>query len=254
MTNDSYLYSIINKYAANNISAYSYDINRLHSILRDWANGCYVDLKTSGSIAKGTATSLSSDVDYLVSLTSGCNSTLKEIFNSLHDCLYRHYSIRRQNFSIGIDLNGLKVDVAAAKKRTGNTNYHSIYVSKKDSWAQTNIQLHINEISNSGRLNEIKLLKIWRELNRLEFPSIYIEYLLINLILKYSPKNNLSNNFHHVLSELAKSQNNPLFSRLIDPANSNNILSDLITINEKNSIIASARHSINKQYWSYIVY
>jgi hypothetical protein len=254
MTADSYLINILGKYSPTSLSLYGNAISTLHSSLRTWANGCYVDLKTSGSIAKGTAISLSSDADYLVSLTHDCNGTLSQIFNSLHDHLGAYYSIRRQNVSIGINLNGLKVDVAAAKKRPGNTNFHSIYVSKKDSWAQTNIQVHINEISKSGRLNEIKLLKIWRELNHLEFPSIYIEYLLINFVLKHKAKNDLANNFFHVLSELAKNENNVLFARLVDPANSNNILSDLMTIKEKQAIVSAARKSVKEQYWGSIVY
>lgn len=254
MTADDYLSNVVAKYAASDVSNCQYYINELHSILRSWASGCYVDLKTSGSIAKGSAISLSSDVDYLVSLTHDCSNTLEEIFNSLHNRLNENYEIRRQNVSIGINLNGLKVDVAAAKKRKGNTNYHSIYVSKKNSWTQTNIQLHINDISSSGRLNEIKLLKVWRELNALEFPSIYMEYLLINIILKQRRRNDLAVNFHHVLSELAKSQGNPLFSRLIDPANSNNVLSELIEVNEKKNIIRSAQNAIHEQYWENIVY
>ena len=239
---------------ANDLSTHYHHIKELHTILKKWAGGCYIDLKTSGSVAKGTAVSLSSDVDYLVSLTHDCNETLEGIFNSLHSCLDGHYTIRRQNVSFGIVLDGLKVDVAAAKKRAGNTNYHSIYVSKSGSWAQTNIQQHINDVSSSGRLSEIKLLKVWRELNNLEFPSIYMEYLLINGILKHKQKNNLASNFHHVLSELAKNQGNPLFSRLLDPANSNNTLSDLITTNEKQRIIDAAKSSIGEQYWSSIVY
>lgn len=254
MTADNYLSSVVSKYEATNVSSYQYYINELHSILRNWASGCYVALKTSGSIAKGSAISLSSDIDYLVSLTHDCSNTLEEIFNSLHDRLNKHYEIRRQNVSIGIKLNGLKVDVAAAKERKGNTNCHSIYVSKKQSWAQTNIQLHINDISKSGRLNEIKLLKVWRELNGLEFPSIYMEYLLINIILKNRQCNNLAANFQHVLSELAKSQGNHLFSRLADPANSNNMLSDLITVQEKNNIILVAQNAVREQYWDNIVY
>jgi hypothetical protein len=254
MTNSTYLLGVIEKYTVNDLSTHCYQINKLHAILRGWADGCYIDLKTSGSVAKGTAVSLSSDIDYLVSLTQDCNETLKGIFDSLYLHLGKYYKIRRQNVSFGINLDGLKVDVAAAKKRVGNTDYHSMYVSKTDSWVQTNIQRHINDVSGSGRLSEIKLLKVWRELNDLEFPSIYMEYLLINGVLKNRQKNNLEGNFHHVLLELAKNQGNPLFSRLIDPSNSNNILSDLITTKEKNIIIAAAENAINKQYWSGIVY
>jgi len=78
-------------------------------------------------------------------------------------------------------------------------------LSKKDTRRQTNIQKHINDISNSGRTNEIKLLKIWRELNKLEFPSIYMEYLVIEILSgKSRGSGSLADNFMYVLSELAK--------------------------------------------------
>lgn len=254
MTANTYLNGILNKYHVNDITPHSYDISILHSRLKDWANSCYINIITSGSTAKGTAVSLSSDVDYLISLTSSCNNKLEEIFNSLHEMLDKHYTIRRQNVSFGINLNGLKIDVTAAKKRSGNTNNHSIFVSKVNSWKKTNIQKHINDISKSGRTNEIKIIKIWRELNSLEFPSIYIEYLLTQNILKNKSLKNLSGNVFHILTELSKNQGNPLYSRLVDPANSNNILSDILTEVEKKHIIAKAKSSIKEEQWGNIVY
>jgi len=103
---------------------------------------------------------------------------------------------------------------------------------------------------------EIKLLKIWRELNQLEFSSIYLEYLLITNLLIKRPfgLDNLASNFWHILLELSKDAGNPLFSRIIDPANSNNIFSDLLTVNEKNQIIMKAKNSIRQTDWSRIVW
>jgi hypothetical protein len=47
---------------------------------------------------------------------------------------------------------------------------------------------------------------------------------------------NLGNNVWHALNELAKDNGNPLSARIVDPANSNNILSDLLNQTEKNKI------------------
>jgi len=82
----------------------------------------------------------------------------------------------------------IEVDVTPARRQSHLSNDHSLYLSKTGTWKQTNIKKHIADISNSGRVSEIKLLKIWRDLHRLEFPSIYIEYLLVNEILAYKPK------------------------------------------------------------------
>lgn len=256
----SYLQSILQKYQARNLTQYSSSISILKGVLQSWANTCYLDTLDSGSRAKGTAISIASDVDYLVSLSSGCNESnggLESIYESLFSELSSKYSgVRKQNVSVRINLAGLMVDVTPARKQAGNTNDHWLYVSKLKTRKQTNIQKHINDISNSGRTNEIKILKIWRELNKLEFPSIYLEYLMVNVMLKNYPTglDKLGSNAWHVLTELAKYSDNPLDINLVDPANSGNILSDLLTQSEKNSVKNTAREAIKQSDWNQIVW
>jgi len=252
------LEQVLLKYQARDLSPYSTAIYQLKNVLQVWANTCYVDILISGSRAKGTAISLASDIDYLVSLTSNCNENcggLESIYESLYDKLKNSFNgVRKQNVSVRLNLNGLMVDVTPARKQTGNTNDHWLYVSKLNTRKQTNIQRHINDVSGSGRTNEIKLLKIWRELNGLEFSSIYLEYLVINNILRNYPTDpaKLGSNVWHALNELAKSTDNPLNVQLIDPANSGNILSDLVTLVEKNNIISSAKEAVQKSDWNQI--
>lgn len=261
MSNDivMYLLQILQKYQARNLTDYSFAISQLKSTIQTWASSCFVEIKDSGSRAKGTAISLASDVDYLVSLTSGCNENsggLKSIYDSLYDKLSSNYTnTRKQNVSVRININGLEVDITPARKQTGSIHDHWLYVSKSSTRKQTNIQKHIIDVSRSGRTNEIKLIKIWRELNKLDFPSIYLEYLLINNILlnKSSDISNLGNNVWHVFTELAKDYDNPLSARIVDPANSTNILSDLLSQTEKNKIISLAKIALSKSDWNQIV-
>lgn len=253
-----YLNQILQKYNAKDLAPHTYVIAKLKSDLITWANTCYLGIYDSGSRAKGTAISIASDVDYLISLTSDCNENtggLKACYDSLFAKLNEiYYPVKKQNVSVRLILNGLSIDVTPARKQNGNTNYHNLHVSKSVSWKQTNIQKHINDISQSGRTNEIKLLKIWRELNKLDFPSIYLEYLLVDNILfnKTKDASKLTDNVWHVFKELAKTQGNPLFEKIVDPANSNNILSDLMTTAEKNIIINYAQVAIKATDWSQI--
>jgi len=255
-----YLHQILQKYSAHDLTAYSSLLSQLKRTLQTWASSCYVDILNSGSRAKGTAISLASDVDYLVSLTNGCNDNnggLKGCYDSLFTKLNNSYSnVRKQNVSVRINLSGLEIDVTPARKQNGNSNYHNLYVSKSGTWTQTNIQKHIADISQSGRTNEIKIFKIWRELHQIDFPSIYLEYLLVNNILLNKSKdiNNLENNIWHILNELSKTQGNPLFARIIDSANTNNILSDLLTTFEKNKIISQSRIAIRQTNWKQIIW
>lgn len=254
-----YLQNIVNKYAPRSLDNYLINIILLKSTLKNWASTCHIETMDSGSRAKGTAISIASDVDYLVSLATTCNENnggLKGIYDSLHTCLLGKYNpVRKQNVSFRIKIADLEVDITPARKHKGNTNDHWIYVSKLDTWKQTNIQKHITDISKSGRLNEIKLLKIWRQLNNLDFPSIYLEYLTINILSgKSTDASKLGDNFWFILLELSKDISNPLNNRIVDPANSTNILSDLLTSSEKKTIIAKAKTAIAQKHWNDIVW
>ena len=115
--------------------------------------------------------------------------------------------------------------------------------------------MHIDDVSKSGRTNEIKLLKIWRELNKLEFPSIYLEYLMIKNILlnKSTDTNNLADNVSYTLSELARDNGNPLYSKVDDPANTTNVLSELLSQTEKTEIINAAKVATQSN-WNQVFY
>lgn len=254
-----YLQQVLQKYQARDLKEYSEELKNLQSILKTWSGSCDLKLKGSGSRAKGTAISISSDVDILVSLSSSCNrksSGLKGIYDSLYEQLKKNYTnVRKQNVSFRILLKDLEVDVTPARRHTNSVNDHWLYVSKKDTWQQTNIQKHISDISQSGRTNEIKLMKIWRELNNLDFPSIYLEYLMVDIILLNKSKdiNNLADNLSFALTELAKDNGNPLNARIIDPANTNNILSDLLSQSEKIKITNASKLAILRN-WNQVFY
>ena len=263
MSNDSvmYLLQVLQKYQARDLTNYSVAISQLKNTLQTWASSCFIEILNSGSRAKGTAISLASDVDYLVSLTNGCNQSnggLEYTFNQLYQHLKNkgYQNVRKQNVSSRITLNYLEIDITPATKQPGNTNDHSIWMSKKNTWQKTNIQRHITDISQSGRTNEIKILKIWRELNKLDFSSIYLEYLVINNILLNKSKDvaNLVNNVWYALNELAKDYGNPLYAGIVDPANSNNILSDLLNQTEKNKIISAAKIASRQSNWNQIIW
>jgi len=260
MTNNAYLAKILNQYQMRNLSNYSNDIYKLHDIIKNWAGDNLLEIITSGSRAKNTAIHLASDVDYLISLNTNTilenRDSLGSIFNSLYMELTKYYDksiIRKQNVSIRINLSGLEVDITPARKYADSSNDHSLYIYKQNTWRKTNIEKHINDITYSSRTSEIKLLKIWRELHKIDFTSIYLEYLIIKLLYG-KHYNDLENNFLYVLQQLSVENNNILFSTLQDPANSNNYLSDSLDNSEKQKIINQARNSINSNEWTRIIW
>jgi hypothetical protein len=253
-----YLLQILQKYQVRNIV--SNVETELKNYLFSWCQKCDPEIFLSGSRSKQTAISLVSDYDYFVSLSSDCNVNqmgIEAISDALHEHLKKkyYYNIRRQNVSTRIEISGLNIDITAGIKISGYQNYHWLYRSKDGSKKQTNAKMHIDDVSKSGRTNEIKLLKIWREINKLEFPSIYLEYLMIKNILlnKSTNTNNLADNVSYTFSELAKDSGNPLYSKIDDPANTTNILSELLNQTEKTKIINAAKVAIRSN-WNQVFY
>jgi hypothetical protein len=249
MSADNYILGVIKKYYLNPISLTDSRIKQMTDFLENWA-GVYLNkLKLSGSTAKDTLIKGNTDIDIFISLKSSNPDTLKTLYNKLYDSLNKELELRKQNVSIGVVWNNLKFDLIPAKQHKTNSNYHSLYVRKGDTWTQANIDLHINKVSNSERLNEIRATKIWRENHNLEFPSFYLELVVIEAI-KNRNKNQLSINFWTVLEYLRDSFNT---LRVIDPSNSNNIISESLSTAEKNKIAQQAANSINQQYWKDII-
>jgi len=183
MTGDQYVAAVVWKYAVSTAagSAASKAANLLVPLLKNWAGRSLLGIALSGSYAKGTAISLGTDVDIFVSVD--CAQPVNQIYWSLFQyCVDHQLRPQVQNVSVGVQSNGLNVDLVPGRRQKGNTTDHTLYKRKKDTWVQTNVAQHIQFVSTSGRADEIRALKIWRERNYLDFPSFYLELTIIEAL------------------------------------------------------------------------
>ncbi len=186
----------------------------------------------------------------MISFKNQTPFTLKQIYESLYDFLNPAYYPQKQNVSIGIVYNGVKVDLVPAKKQPNVLHPHSIYVSKLGTWTKTNIHKHINIIKKSSHRNIIKLLKIWCKLNGLEFSSFLLELTVLEA-LKRKPVLTLDRKLSFVLKYIIEELE---YTKIYDPANTNNVVSDSISDDQKNQIIHAAIRSYESEYWENIVW
>jgi hypothetical protein len=192
----------------------------------------------SGSFAKGTAIKSGTDLDLFVSLKEDTTETLKEIYNRLFERIKgAGYTPRKQNVSIGLEVDGFSVDLVPARRQDAFTNDHSLYRRKADSWTKTNVQKHISYVRVGNRLVETRLVKIWRNQKGLELPSLYLEMAVIEA-LRFHAGATLSLRIVAVLTYL---RDKLPTARFVDPANSNNIISDDLTQAERNTISVAAQ-------------
>jgi hypothetical protein len=200
---------------------------------------------------KETATRGSTDLDILVSLRSDTPVTLKDIYYNLNDFLTAN-GLRTQlrNVSIQVHWLGFAIDIVPGRRQHALGGDHSLFSRRRDSWLQTNPYKHLALVTGSPRRVHIRLTKIWRDCHGLDFPSFYLELSVLEALRGRAPLR-LAANMVAVLNFLATEFE---ARRLLDPANSNNIVSDELTREEKASIRRAAQRSLAADNWGTVVW
>jgi hypothetical protein len=250
MTGEEYLVGILQKYAVNTVGAEAAG-QTIYPVLQKWGGFYLNSAEFSGSLAKGTGVSIGTDADIFLSLSSSTPGTLADMYITLYNAVTAAgYTARKQNVSIGLKVNGYSIDLIPGRRQSQYGNDHSLYLSKAKTWTQTNVAKHISHVQSSGRIDEIRVVKVWRQLHGLEFASFFLEMAVIDA-LAYARVGNLAAN---VLTVLDHIRDNIKTVRYVDPANTNNVVSDDCTAAEKTAIATQAANSRGQQTWEGIVW
>jgi len=252
MSADVYLQNILNREAVDTgiLSPVRGVQAAIQPVIAAWAGDKLLSVSPSGSFAKGTANMTGTDIDLFISLSEQTTETLREVYNKLFNTMNeKGYNPIRQNVSVGIRVNGYSVDLVPAKRQSIFASDHSLYRRRADTWTKTNVTTHIAHVGGSGRANEIRLVKLWRDQKGLDFPSFYLELTAINALAGQC-FGTLSANVWKVFVYLRDRFPN---ARVVDPANTNNIISDDLTVAERALIKAAAEQALRATNWSQIV-
>lgn len=253
MTSDQYLVQVLNRISAPTgiLGPGARVQSNLTPMIQEWAGAQLAGVTLSGSYAKGTSIVGGTDVDLFISLRSNTTSTLKEIYESLATHVrQKGYTPRRQNVSIGIGYSGYQVDLVPGKRQSSYGSDHSLYVSRQNTWTKTNVETHVQTVSRSGHVDVIKLIKYWRTLHRLDFPSFAVEL----AVLKALDGQWITSISSRVLKVLEFLRDRITSTVLQDPANTNNNVANDMTSAQKQAISTAARNSLGKANWSQIIW
>ena len=114
----------------------------------------------------------------------------------------------------------------------------------------TNVAEHLRVVTGSGRAQEIRALKIWRERQRLDFSSFYLELTVIDA-LRGRRSQELAENVRRVLQYLVDDFPR---ARVVDPANPHNVISDGYGPEEKRAIAMAARKALGMRRWQQVLW
>jgi hypothetical protein len=250
MSAEEYLRGLVQKYAVNAEGAKAAG-NQIYPVLEKWSNGFLAKAEFSGSLAKGTGISISTDADIFLSLSSTTPGTLADMYNTLCNAVTgAGFPVRKQDVSVGTTVNGYSIDLVPGRRQSQYGNDHSLYRHRTGTWTKTDVQNHIALVSGSGRVDEIRVLKLWRTRHGLRFPSFYLELAALDS-LHYARHGELATNVWRALEHL---RDGFYTARYVDPSNTNNTVSDDCTATEKAAIASKAQESLGKKTWGEIVW
>jgi Nucleotidyltransferase domain len=252
MTADQYLYGILAREAVDTgpQSPARGVQSVIYPIIQGWAGNRLLSVHPSGSFMKGTANKSGTDIDLFISLSDETTETLKEIYTKLFNTMRdKGYAPKEQNVSINIRVNGYSVDLVPGKRQNSTSNDHSLYRRRASTWTKTNVITHINYVRNNLRVSESRIIKLWRDQKQPDFPSFYLELTVIDALFQNST-GTLAGNVWKVFEYLRDKFTS---ARVVDPANTNNIISDDLSVADKIKIKAAAERALKAATWGEII-
>lgn len=203
--------------------------------------------KITGSIVKGTSIH-GSDVDIQLCFKKDFGS-IASVYDTISDYIFDELKIkeikeiREQKHSIGIGIqleNEVKrIDIIPTRLIENGKNDVQLFVNKiglfeKPTYKKTNHEKQMLSLKLNYREQRIvRLLKIWKVENNLKIKSIFLEWLAKKSFDSKPITNKIEKDLTNVIYFIAR---NIEFIRIVDTANSNNIISNTLTLEEKSSI------------------
>lgn len=206
-----------------------------------------------GSIAKGTAINISFDVDLIIPFSHSQNASLQTLAMETLSFFKKEFKdkdlkgVRNQRVSIGLMFRTTKgceirIDVVPGREVSPGdykvSKKMNLYDCFEKRHFQTNVSKQIKLIKESHEATRdvIKLLKIWRTAKGLKgIKSFVIEMMVLDVLKRKNVHHRTG--FDKVLATAADYiQSHIPSKRLVDPGNSNNIVSDLLSENMRKRI------------------
>jgi len=232
----------------------------VEELLQKYFDDSSPTIRYGGSKAKGTMIKEAYDLDvicYFSHSDTAAGETLEDIYNNVQKALSTKYFVELKPSALRIKNNDpqeygidFHIDVVPGRFIDNSKADAFLYqASGEKKRLKTNLDVHIAHVKESGVIDAIRLLKLWRIRNGLTIKHFALELLIIEL-LKKKKSLSLDLQLKHVWKEL---QENVDGISIQDPANPNgNDLSDLLNSAiraELSSIAGTTLGLINNSGW-----
>lgn len=198
----------------------------VESLLRDRFSECSPTIRYGGSKAKGTMNRESYDLDlicYFPCDDSAAGETLEDIYNNTRTALEADYLVEPKTSALRLRSKdaaklwkSLQIDVVPGRFTDDSKSDCFLHQeSGTKERLKTNLQVHIDHVRDSGVVDAIRLLKLWKVRKNLRVKQFAFELVVVEL-LKKKKSEDLSDQLEHFWSVVDESEE-PI--AIEDPAN-----------------------------------
>ncbi len=198
-----------------------------------------------GSYAKRTMIRSAYDLDIVVYWPNDCGYSIKDIYYEVGNILKQVWIfVNPKTVAWEIPINeSFHIDVVPGRALDGEFRKANLYRRDRDSTLLTSVHKHIEVVKDSGLTDVIRLIKLWRV--RYDVPlkkSLALELITVDGCERMKDKT-LEEQLIRALIYLREKI---MDLRIIDPANTNNVLCDEIRYDERDLIRQCAIDALNR--------
>jgi hypothetical protein len=202
----------------------------------------------AGSFGKKTMIRERYDLDIVMYWPSTVNYTIKGIYDAVGKVLRNNWQyVNSKTVSWELPFQGgFHIDIVPGRALDAQFKEANLYRTDTGTTLKTGLKTHIDTVRSSGRRDAIRLMKLWRERRKVPFKK---SFLLEKLSIDGCAGARFDDLGAQVQSSLVYIRDNILTCNVLDPANSNNSLSDDLNYAQRLSIRAAASAAAAATNW-----
>jgi hypothetical protein len=205
----------------------------------------------AGSYGKKTMIRARYDLDLVIYWPSTANFTIKGIYDAVGQVLRNEWQVVNSKtvcWELPFD-GGFHIDVVPGRALDARYFEANLHRTDTGTTLKTSLKTHIETVRGSGRSDAIKLMKLWKERRQVPFRK---SFLLEVMTIAGCQGRNFDDYPGQILGALRYISANIETCNVIDPANTNNSLSDDLSREARQGIKAAADAAIAAPYWSHV--
>ena len=203
----------------------------------------------AGSYGKKTMIRARYDLDIVVYWPHSAPYTIQDIYCGVGEVLQKHWSIvnsKTVSWELPFD-GGFHIDVVPGRALDDEYYEANLYRTDTETTLKTSLKKHIETVRTSGRIPVIRLVKLWRERKQVPFQKSF----LLELMTIEGCKGKTAGDYHgQFFAALTHIRNSIMSCTILDPANSNNLLSDDLSLGVRKKIKDAADQAITAKNWN----